>query len=97
MKYLLLLLIPLVPTAHADQELLKKHACVACHTVNMKLVGPAYRDVASKYRNQKGSVEYLSNKIRNGGKDVWGPIPMPPNTRVTEAEAKQLAIYILDL
>ena len=88
-------IIILVPTVNANEELLKKHACVACHNVNLKLVGPAYKDVAAKYRNQKDANAYLVGKIRNGSKGVWGPIPMPPNTRVTEAEAKELATFIL--
>ena len=93
--FVLAAIIILVPTVNANEELLKKHACVACHNVNLKLVGPAYKDVAAKYRNQKDANAYLVGKIRNGSKGVWGPIPMPPNTRVTEAEAKELATFIL--
>lgn len=96
MKILLLVgLLMFVPNVNANEELLKKHACIACHNVNLKLVGPAYKDVAAKYRTQKDAKAYLVDKIRNGSKGVWGPIPMPPNTRVTEAEANELAAFIL--
>ena len=97
MKALIIGLVLLTSPAYADEALLKKHACIACHNVNVKLVGPAYKDVAKKYRGQKDADVYLASKIRNGGKGVWGPVPMMPNTRVTEQEAKQLANYILNL
>jgi cytochrome c len=97
MKAFIMGLALLISPAYADEALLKKHACIACHNVNVKLVGPAYKDVANKYRNQKGADVYLAGKIRNGGKGVWGPVPMMANPRVTEQEAKQLANYILNL
>lgn len=97
MKAMIIGLILLVAPAYADEALLKKHACIACHNVNVKVVGPAYKDVANKYRGQKNADIYLAGKIRNGGKGVWGPVPMMANPRVTEQEAKQLANYILNL
>jgi cytochrome c len=97
MKKLIVGLFFLASPAYADEALLKKHACIACHNVNVKLVGPAYKDVANKYRGEKNADVYLADKIRNGSKGVWGPVPMLPNTRVTEQEAKQLAKYILSL
>jgi cytochrome c len=97
MKAIILGLFLLSPVAVADEALLKKHMCTACHNVDKKVVGPAYKDVANKYRGQKDAVAYLSGKIRNGGKGVWGPIPMMANPNVTEQEANQLANYILKL
>jgi cytochrome c len=98
MKGIIILgLVLLTGPTYADEALLKKHMCTACHNVDKKIVGPAYKDVAKKYQGQKDAVVYLSGKIRNGGKGVWGPIPMMPNAKVTEQEAKQLAEYILKL
>jgi len=97
MKALILGLALIASPVYANEALLQKHACIACHNVDKKILGPAYKDVANKYRGQKGADVYLADKIRNGGKGVWGPVPMMPNTRVTEQEAKQLANYILNL
>ena len=83
--------------AQDAQKLLKEKACLACHTLDNKLVGPAYKDVAAKYRSRKDGGDYLAKKIREGSNGVWGQIPMPPNTTVSEAEAKVLAKYILSL
>jgi len=82
--------------AQDAQKLLKEKACLACHNVDNKVVGPAYKDVAKKYRARKDAEAYLSGKIREGSNGVWGQIPMPPN-QVTEAEANALAKYILSL
>jgi len=82
--------------AQDAQQLLKDKACLACHTVDNKVVGPAYKDVAKKYRARKDAAEYLSKKIREGSNGVWGQVPMPPN-QVSEAEANTLAKYILSL
>lgn len=96
-KLVLLIGVLLAQPLYADDALLKKHACLACHNVDKKVVGPAYKDVSAKYRSQKDAKQYLAGKIRNGSVGVWGPIPMPANARVTEAEANQLASYILNL
>jgi cytochrome c len=82
--------------AQDAQKLLQEKACLACHNVDNKLVGPAYKDVAKKYRGRKDAVEYLSKKIREGSNGVWGQVPMPPN-QVSEAEANTLAKYVLSL
>ncbi|MBC7471068.1 MAG: c-type cytochrome, partial [Ramlibacter sp.] len=71
--------------------------CMACHAVDKKLVGPAYKEVAAKYAGQKDAVDKLSIKIMKGGSGVWGPVPMPANTQVNEAEAKKLAAWVLSL
>ena len=83
------------PAAHANADLAQKKNCMACHALDKKLVGPAYKDVAAKYAKDKDAVAKLSEKIIKGGSGVWGPVPMPANTQVNEAEAKQLAQWVL--
>lgn len=81
--------------AMADAALAKSKNCMACHAVDKKMVGPSYKDVASKYAGQKDAVDKLATKIIKGGSGVWGPVPMPANPSVNEADAKQLATWIL--
>jgi len=81
--------------ALADQALAQAKNCMACHAIDKKLVGPAYKDVAAKYAGQKGAVDKLAAKIMKGGAGVWGPVPMPANAQVNEAEAKKLAAWVL--
>jgi cytochrome c len=83
--------------ALADQALATAKNCMACHAIDKKLVGPAYKDVAAKYAGQAGAAEKLATKIQKGGSGVWGPVPMPANTQVNEAEAKKLAAWVLSL
>ena len=83
--------------ALADQALATAKNCMACHAIDKKLVGPAYKDVAAKYAGQKDAVDKLAAKIMKGGSGVWGPVPMPANTQVNEAEAKKLAAWVLTL
>ncbi len=75
-------------------DLLKSKNCMACHAVDKKIVGPAYKDVAAKYKGNKDAVTLLATKIQKGGSGVWGAVPMPPNA-VTAAEAKLLATWVL--
>ena len=81
--------------ALANQQLAQQKNCMACHAVDKKLVGPAYKDVAAKYAGQKDAVDKLAQKVIKGGSGVWGPVPMPANAQVTEAEAKTLVQWIL--
>ena len=81
----------------ADQALATAKNCMACHAVDKKLVGPSYKDVAAKYAGQKDAVDKLAVKILKGGSGVWGPVPMPANAQVNEAEAKKLAAWVLTL
>jgi cytochrome c len=83
--------------AMADQALATSKNCMACHAIDKKLVGPAYKDVAAKYAGQKDAVDKLATKIIKGGSGVWGPVPMPANAQVNEAEAKKLATWVLSL
>ena len=79
----------------ADQALATAKNCMACHAVDKKLVGPAYKEVAAKYAGQKDAVDKLAGKIQKGGAGVWGPVPMPANPQVSEAEAKKLAAWVM--
>jgi cytochrome c len=81
--------------AMADLALATAKNCMACHAVDKKLVGPAYKDVATKYAGQKDAVDKLAQKVLKGGSGVWGPVPMPANPQVNEAEAKKLVTWIL--
>ena len=83
--------------ALADQALATAKNCMACHAVDKKLVGPSYKDVAAKYASDKTAVDKLATKIIKGGSGVWGPVPMPANAQVNEAEAKKLAAWVLSL
>lgn len=92
----LLTLATVTSSVLADAELAKKKNCLASHAVDNKVVGPGYKDIAKKYAGQDATAK-LSGKIRQGGSGVWGVVPMPANPQVTEAEAKQLASWILTL
>ena len=81
--------------ALADQALATSKNCMACHTIATKLVGPAFKDVAAKYAGDKSAVDKLSAKVMKGGAGIWGPVPMPANPQVNEAEAKKLVAWIL--
>lgn len=83
-----------VPT-QASEELAKKHNCFACHAVDKKLVGPAYKEVAAKYRADKGAAAKMFDKVTKGGQGAWGPVPMPPNAAVPDADVKTLVKWIL--
>ena len=81
--------------AQAQEELAKKHNCLACHTVDKKVVGPSYKEVAAKYRGDKAAEAKLIDKVKKGGVGVWGQIPMPPNAAVPDADTKVLVRWIL--
>ncbi|HEY6772867.1 MAG TPA: c-type cytochrome [Oxalicibacterium sp.] len=83
--------------AMANADLAKAKNCMACHSVNNKIVGPAFKDVAAKYAGQKGAEDKLVQKVMKGGGGVWGAVPMPANTQVSEAEARTLVKWILTL
>jgi len=83
--------------AWADLALATSKNCMACHATDRKLVGPAYKDVAAKYASDKTAVDKLATKIQKGGAGVWGPVPMPANMQVNDAEAKKLAAWVLTI
>jgi cytochrome c len=80
--------------AQADEALAKAKNCMSCHAIDKKLVGPAYKDVAAKYKGDAKAPAMLAAKIKAGGKGTWGEIPMPPNN-VTPEEASKLAAWVL--
>ena len=81
--------------ARASEELAKKHNCLACHTLDKKSVGPAYKEIAKKYKGQADAVATLSEKVKKGGQGVWGPVPMPPNAATPDADIKTLVEWLL--
>lgn len=103
MKRTLLVALSVVATfavttpAFADLALATSKNCMACHAVDKKLVGPAYKDVAKKYAGDAKAADMLAAKIIKGGSGVWGPVPMPANAQVNEADSKKLAAWVLSL
>ena len=83
------------PVAQADLAMAKKYNCTACHQVDKKVVGPAYKDVAKKYKGQADAAAKLAEKVKKGGSGVWGPVPMPPNAAVPDGDIKKLVDWIL--
>jgi len=83
------------PVAQADLAMAKKYNCTACHQVDKKVVGPAYKDVAKKYKGQADAAAKLAEKVKKGGSGVWGPVPMPPNAAVPDGDIKALVSWIL--
>ena len=90
------LLLAVAQGAHASEALARSKNCLSCHTVDKKVVGPSYKDIALKYKG-KGVEATLARKIREGGSGTFGSIPMPASPQVSEAEAQQLARWILSL
>ncbi|MEB4925013.1 cytochrome C-551 [Pseudomonas aeruginosa] len=80
--------------AEDPEVLFKNKGCAACHAIDTKMVGPAYKDVAAKFAGQAGAEAELAQRIKNGSQGVWGPIPMPPNA-VSDDEAQTLAKWVL--
>ena len=81
--------------AHANLQLAQKNACMACHAVDKKLVGPAYQEVAKKYAGQADAVAKVTESIKKGGSGKWGPVPMPAQAALSDADAKTLATWVL--
>jgi cytochrome c len=86
------------PAFAADElALAQKSACTACHAVDKKLVGPAYKDVAAKYKGDPSAQAKLEEKVKKGGSGVWGQVPMPPNSNVKDEDVKTLVKWVLSL
>ncbi len=83
--------------ASADQALAQKSACMSCHQIDKKVVGPSFKDVAKKYKGDAKASEHLVGVIKKGGKGVWGAVPMPPHPQVSDENAKKLADWVLSL
>ena len=84
-------------SAQSGEDLLKKNGCTACHEIDKKLVGPAYKDVANKYRTDKTAATKLMQKVKAGGSGVWGQVPMPPNPQGKDDDLKKMVDYVLAL
>ncbi|WP_416761881.1 c-type cytochrome [Roseateles sp. So40a] len=82
--------------ASASEALAKKYACAACHQADKKVVGPAWREISSKYSDGKVSADQLAASIKKGSSGKWGPMAMPPQAQVPEADLKALAVWILE-
>ncbi|MDD3482590.1 c-type cytochrome [Azovibrio restrictus] len=94
----LFLCLPLLATpllAHADQSLATAKNCMGCHAPEKKLIGPSYKDIAAKYKDQKDAEAMLVGKVMKGSNGVWGTMAMPPATNLSEAEAKKLVAWVL--
>jgi cytochrome c len=79
------------------EELAKKNMCLSCHSVDKKVVGPAYKEVAAKYKGDQTAEAKLIEKVKRGGSGVWGPVPMPPNSWVPDSDINALVSWILTL
>lgn len=79
----------------AAEALAKKSACLSCHAVDKKLVGPSYQEIAAKYKNDKTAEAKLIEKVKKGGGGVWGVVPMPPNPHVKDEDVKVLVKWVL--
>jgi cytochrome c len=97
MKTVIMSLILVSSPAWADNDLLIKNNCLACHNVNQTVVGPAFKAVANKYRGQADATDKLAKKIRAGGSGVWGTMPMPAHPQISDVDAKKLAAYVLSI
>lgn len=91
----LLAAVSAAPAMADTAALAQMKGCMGCHQIETKVVGPAFKEVAAKYKGDAGAVDALATKVRAGGSGVWGPIPMPPNAHVSDDEAKQLVEWVL--
>lgn len=87
----------LAGAAHATEKLAQTNGCLACHTMDKKVIGPSLKDIAAKYRANKGAEAELVKKVKAGGKGVWGEIPMPPNAHVKDEDIKSIVQWILSI
>ncbi len=83
--------------AAASEKLAQSSGCMTCHSIDRKVIGPGYKDIAAKYRNDKGAAANLVKKVKAGGSGVWGSTAMPPNAHVKEDDIKTLVTWILTL
>jgi cytochrome c5 len=81
----------------SGQAMMQKDGCAACHAIDKKIVGPAYQDVAAKYKGDAGALARLTQKVKAGGTGVWGTVPMPPNSWVSDGDITALVTWILSL
>ncbi len=86
--------VAIAAAAPSAEALMQKHACLACHGMDSKVVGPSFREVSAQYKDRADAVNYLSGKIRGGGQGAWGPVPMPAQS-LSPAEADQLVTWLM--
>ena len=104
LKYILCIALPTIyfSGAHAASDnlnarmLAKQNACLGCHAVDKKVVGPSFQAVAKKYLNEPNAKIFLKNKILKGGSGSWGVVPMPANTKLSDDDLSVLVAWILD-
>jgi cytochrome c len=84
-------------SVHADEKLAQSSGCMTCHAIDKKVIGPSFKEIAAKYRNDKTAEAALFKKVKAGGKGVWGETPMPPNAHVKDEDIKTLVHWILSL
>lgn len=82
-------------TVQASQALAEKNGCLGCHSVSEKVVGPAYKDVAAKYKGRKDAAAMLAAKVKAGGSGVWGTVAMPPHPKVSDKDLKKIIAWVL--
>jgi len=95
-KLFVLLFVGLTSALYANEQIVRQKGCMACHDMKVKKVGPSFKEIAEKYKTKENAVGYLVDRIKKGGVGVWGNVPMPPQN-VSEAEAKQIAEWIISL
>lgn len=83
--------------AVASEEIAKKNGCMVCHGVDKKMVGPAYKQIADKNKTHAGAAATLTKHVRDGSKGVWGPIVMPPQAKISDADLKAVIDWMLKL
>ena len=83
-------------SAAPPTDVLNKYACSGCHSIDKKIVGPAFSEVAAKYKDQKDAKEHLSTRIRSGGSGIWGAVPMPPQPAIADDELAKVVDWLVD-
>ena len=85
--------------AQASEPLMEKSGCISCHRIDQKLVGPAFKDVAAKYKARTDAAAYLFGKVRSGSEDVWGDMPMPPKSaeQLSDDDLRRIIDWLLKL
>jgi cytochrome c len=83
----------------ANEQLMEKSGCISCHRIDQKLIGPAYKDVAARYRDHPEVIDTLMQKVREGGEGVWGDVPMAPNSveKVSDENLRLILQWIMTL
>ena len=84
-----------VGQAAADEAAARSNGCMACHAVDKKVVGPSYKSIASKFKGDANAADRLAKEVRTGSKGVWGPVPMPAQTKISDADLKKVIAWVL--